>query len=651
MTPYQDERYRYIFEGLNEKQREIVARTEGNISVIASAGAGKTRVLTNRVAYLIAQGIPAWQILCITFTNKAASEMRERIQSMVPSGAKDIWMGTFHSICLRIIRAHMQKLGFEQMTIIESYERTDMIKRIIELIRTGMDSDTAEAFIESAQNNMKMPSDFGQDDNQDLVNIYRAYQDEKKKMGYIDFNDILNFTVLLLRGNPEVRQRYQNQFRYVMCDESQDTNDCQFEILSLLSSGHNNLALIGDTDQAIYGFRGSRVENLIHYSNRDGIDTIQLDQNYRSTGTIIKASNALVELNSIRVPKTSFTENPLGEAIVLYPAKDVTREADFVAEMIKRMHQMEKQSYQDMAVLFRNNRQAKEIEMALRQSRIPYKVVKGMTFFDRKEIKDIIGYLRAVDNPIDSLAFERIINVPKRGIGAKAIERIADYAEDIMVPFAKALEHIEDIPKMTKKAVLAVKDFNAIIARLQAYSRTPDAKVSTCIDMIISETNFLSQFSNDKNAEDDKQRVENIVDLLDLAREWEENVDTSEEDTPLLTRFLSETSLVSPADEDVNEDDVVSLMSVHSSKGLEFPNVFIIGLEEEQFPSFFAKTDEEIEEERRLMYVAMTRAKKRLFMSYSQSKLDYRAGGTIQTKPSRFLDEIPKNFIYLYGKR
>ena len=649
LQPHLDERYRHIFEGLNDAQREVVASTEGQYAVLASAGSGKTASMTRRVSYIIAQGIPAWNILCITFTKKAAQEMGSRIRAMVGDAASDIWMGTFHAICLRILRRHEDLLGFSKTTIIDDDEQERLIKDVISLIDISQDLPTARAFIDKAQNRSLFPSDFGRDADQSLVNIYRAYQDRKKELGYMDFNDIIMFTVHLLKTNDAIRNRYQEQFKYVMCDESQDTNDAQFELLSLLSGKYKNLALIGDDYQSIYGFRGSEVRNIIGYSHNPDIQTLLMEQNYRSTKTIIQASNHLINHNKVRLQKNSYTQNKDGDYLIVYPASDSAREADFVADMIKRMVQRENRQYKDFAILFRNNYQARELEVAFRQQRIPYDLLNAMTFFNRKEIKDIIGYLRSVDNPVDSLAFERIINVPKRGIGAKAIERINDYAEQANLPFAKVLYHIDEVPKLTKKAVEAVKDFTAIIDKLQAYSRTEGALVSTCINMVLHETKFLEQFEVGKNKDEDQKRIDNITDLVDMAKDWEQK-DEGEDGAPLLTRFLSETALSTQVSDVAEDDNMVQMMSVHSSKGLEFPVVFIVGLEEGKFPSNFAKTEAEIEEERRLLYVAMTRAEERLFLSYSKTRSDYKTGSMLPTKRSPFFDQLPRDLLFVIGE-
>jgi len=650
MNPVLDSRYQHIFEGMNPNQQEVIATTQGEVIVLAGAGSGKTACVTRRVAYLLAQGIPAQSILCITFTNKAAKEMKERISAIVGNSSRDIWMGTFHGMCLRILQRHKDLLQYENMTIINTEDRKSVLKTLIELIDIGQDLESVEAFIEEAQNNMRLPGDFGSGFDVDVskVNIYRAYQDRKKELGYIDFNDILLLTVDLFHRFDAVRNRYQTQFQYVMCDEAQDINNCQFELLNLFSGRHKNLALVGDDFQSIYRFRGSNVRNMMDYSTLENVKLLKLEQNYRSSNTIIQASNSLIAKNKIQLEKNSHTQNPVGDFLVVYPADNVSVEADFVADKIEKFNRIEKRSYKDMAVLFRNNRQSQQLEMAFRQLRIPYQVINGTSFFDRKEVKDIVGYLRAVDNPIDNLAFERIINVPKRGIGAKAIERINDYAEDSMIPFAKALEYVEEVPKLAKKAIEAVKDFNSIIAKLQAYSRTEQALVSTCIKMVLDETNFLSQFEVGKNVEEDEKRAMNIHELYKMAMEWEESAQGEESEMPLLTRFLTETSLMSQVDE-ADLEDVVTLMSAHSSKGLEFDVVFVVGLQEDSFPSAYARTEEEMEEERRLMYVAMTRAKKILFLSYSKTRKDYGSTMLVPTKPSRFLNEIDRRFMHVIG--
>lgn len=643
------EQYTHLFEGLNSNQQQIVYQTEGKFAVLAGAGSGKTATLTRRTAYLLAQGIPAWQIMCVTFTNKAAKEMKARIKSLAGEAADDLWMGTFHSLCLRIIQRHKEKLGYPNMSIIDGDERRKIIQEIVPLISVGAEPILAEQKIEAWQNNMVEPESLLRDEPSDYANIYKEYQDRKKLSGYVDFNDILNLTIRLLVLDDTVRAYYQNQFRYVMCDEAQDVNNAQYELLNLFSAAYNNLALIGDDFQSIYAFRGANVHNMIHYSNQPDVTLLRLEQNYRSYANIIEASNALINKNKGQMEKTCFTENHAGERIIVYPAPDVSREADYVAkDVIKREVFEGKQKYGDYAVLYRNNRQAKDLEIALRQHRIPYKVHGNMSFFDRKEVKDIVGYLRAVDNALDFIAFERIINVPKRGIGAKAVERIQDYATDVGIPFQKALYHVADIPKMTKKAIEAVTEFVQVIDAIREHANNTEKRIVTStIQMILDRTAFLAQFQVGKNKDEDKARVENIYQLMQMAKEWELDNESLESDTPVLTRFLLETSLLAQEDED--ESNVVTLMSVHSSKGLEFHTVFIVGLEEGRFPSAFVSNEAELEEERRLMYVAMTRAERRLFLSYSKSGSGYRKKDEKPPRPSRFFNDIPRHLMYVVG--
>lgn len=641
------EQHLHLFERLNDMQKLVASSTEGSYAVLASAGSGKTLTLTTRTAYLLQQGIPGWQIMCVTFTNKAAREMEARIQNMSGDAAKDIWMGTFHSLCLRIIQRHREKIGYPNLSIIDSDERQKMLEEITPFISVGAEVPIAVQKIENWQNNMVEPERALLETPGDYANIYKEYQDRKKLAGYVDFNDILNLTIFLLENDDRVRDHYQRQFRYVMCDEAQDVNNAQYRLLTLFSEQYQNLALIGDDFQSIYGFRGANVHNLIHYANQPDVTLLKLEQNYRSHGTIIEASNALISRNQGQLEKNTFTSNPSGDQIVVYRAPDGNREADFIAKKIIK-HEVDHgmKRFKDFAILYRNNSQAKLLEIALNQYRIPYKVHGSLSFFDRKEVKDLVSYLRAIDNDLDFMAFERIINVPKRGIGAKAVERIHDYAVSVGIPFQKALYHIKDVPGITKKAVASIQEFTRIIDYIREQLATPhSAPVTLAISLILDLTDFYSQFV--KMSKEEKQaRTENIKSLLNMASQWEEENLEVESETPILTRFLMDTSLLAEEGEDQN--DQVTLMSVHSSKGLEFDTVFIIGLEEGRFPSSFVKTQGDLEEERRLMYVAMTRAETRLFLTYSMTGSGYRALKEGQTRPSRFFNDIPRHLMFVH---
>lgn len=651
MKTHIPEQHRHLFEELNDMQRVIASSTEGRYAVLASAGSGKTKTLTTRTAYLLEQGIPGWQIMCVTFTNKAAKEMRQRIENLVGEKAEDLWMGTFHSLCLRIIQRHRSKLGYESMTIIDDEERKTMLMEIIPFVSVTAEYSLALKKIEEWQNNMVKPETLmaGTESHNPYIHIYAEYQDRKKLAGYIDFNDILNLTIDLLTLDDTVRNAYQTQFRYVMCDEAQDVNNAQYELLNLFSGQYENLALIGDDYQSIYGFRGANVYNMIAYSNRPDVTLLKLEQNYRSHGLIIEASNGLIRQNGSQMEKRAFTENPHGEPIFVYRASDANLEADFIVKsIIKKEVDEGKKQYKDFAILYRNNSQSNLLEVALNQYRVPFQVYGNMSFFDRKEIKDLLSYLRAVDNDLDYIAFERIINVPKRGIGAKAIERIHDYATKVGIPFQKALYHVADIPGMTGKAVSAVTEFITLIDMIREKVREEeDCPIRLAISLVLTHTRFSSQFAN-KNEEERSKRMKNIEDFLEMATKWEED-DKLEETSDIhpLTRFLLQNSIAS---EEEDSENKVTLMSAHSSKGLEFDTVFIIGMEEGRFPSSYAKTVEDFEEERRLMYVAMTRAERRLFLTFSEKGSGYRKIGDPSPKPSRFFSDIPRELMHVHGK-
>lgn len=907
-----------LLDGLNPVQQEIVKDTEGQVLVLAGAGSGKTRVLTHRIAYLLENNVPAWQILAVTFTNKASREMKERLTSLSGPQARDAWIGTFHGICLRILGRFGSEIGIEKFTIIDDKEQQKVLKESMDLIGAEYDISKVLSIISNAKNELVTPTEQLQvaqyQHEKDVAQIYQSYEDKKKEYGYLDFDDLIMKTVHLLNVSEKARDVYQKQFRYVLTDETQDTNKAQFQLLTQLTAHHENLFAVGDTDQcqppetlvrtpdgdrridelkdgdmvsawnrksqyvtstgypikvssrpyegdmftihahgtktkatpnhkflvrwdrkpadlwvtylmykedvgfrigwcqlfksngdfhlgtrarlekadkvwilrlhdskqmatayesmmnlrygiptcmfepndelytqevldlifrsakqesglrclqdhhkqfdypfypypnqrdnagrptyfecyasnllagymsvplpgnkqepnqwapialtivdyykgdvysldveehhnyvadglvtlnSIYKWRGAQIENIINFQHYfPQTKLYRLEQNYRSTQTIVNASNALIFNNQERLEKTAFSEGEVGLPIIIKRAEDDAREADFVSDIIRGTIAKEPgRKWKDFAVLYRTNRQSREIEKAFTQVGIPYQIIGGHAFYDRKEIKDIVAYLRAVHSGVDALAFERIINVPRRGVGDTTIAKIQDYANDCMIPFPKALEHIDDIPKLQKKAKSGIEEFKKLINELREYAESEDFFVANLISHILNVTGYRAMLQ-ESGKEEDESRLENIEELINVAAKWDADEDNAGK---TLGDFLTETSLVADVDNLEDEENKVVLMTGHSSKGLEFPITFIIGMEEGIFPhrnSF--GSDSDIEEERRLAYVAITRAEKKVYMSHCQRRYDYKSRQAIPCKPSRFLRELPQQLV------
>lgn len=633
-----------LLEQLNPQQQDIVKDTRGPLLVLAGAGSGKTRVLTYRIAYLLSQGVKPWNILAITFTNKAAREMRERLEQLSGKQALDVWMGTFHGICLRILFRFGKEIGLENITIIDEKEQKKLMKETLETIASSIEIEQALSIISTFKNKLVTP-DMALEDapnnpyGEEIAHVYMAYEEKKTELDYLDFDDIIMKAIHLLEVNEVARDTYQQQFHFVSCDESQDTNDAQYKLIKLLSAQHGNVMYVGDTDQGIYSWRGAEIKNILNLkSYYPDLKEYQLGQNYRSTQVIVDASNALVKRNKQRLEKEAFSQNEYGDKITLYQADDDSREADYIANIIRRGHNVRGIPYKDFAVLYRMNRQSRAVESALTHAGIPYQIINGTNFADRKEVKDLIGYLRAINNPNDTLALERIINTPKRGIGDTTLKRVKDYGDECAITFAKALEVVEDVPKVNAKTAIKIKDFLSLMENMRAAAK--EMPIAEIIKEIIVKTEYLKQF--DITKEDDLNRVGNIKELINLAGKWDEDDDNEGKG---LMDFLAESSLASDVDSLDGEEDAVVLQSVHSSKGLEYENVFLVGLEENMFPMGRAASGDDLEEERRLMYVAMTRAKKRLFISNCRQRYEYGNPRPVFNKPSRFLREIPEMYV------
>lgn len=634
-----------LLEGLNEVQRQIVQDTEGQILVLAGAGSGKTRVLTHRIAYLLDLGVPEHNILAVTFTKKAAREMRERVTQLVGSKGKEVWIGTFHSICMKLLSQYGKEIGYEKFTLIDDKDQKKIIKELLDLMGYEFKAEKVLHYISRCKNQLitaevalgqaqKPPS-------KDFANLYYAYEEKKKELNYLDFDDLIMKTVHLMNVSVKARDRIQKRFKYIMVDEYQDTNHAQFKLIDLFSRHHENIFVVGDADQSIYRFRGAEISNILNFQSTYPFSKVyKLERNYRSTQTIVNASNHLIQNNTERLDKTAYSEGKVGDPIVIYQADDESREADFVTAVIKRMVELENRPYKDFAVLYRTNRQSRQLESSFFQAGIPYTILKGLTFYERKEIKDTLAYLRVIHNPDDDLAWRRIINVPKRGIGDTTIEKIQDYADKCRISFGKALRNIEDVPKVSGKAKNSIREFLQLIDEFVSYTASEDFLLPELIKQVVYRTGYMQTLNPRKN--EDLSRIENIHELINVAGKMQEE---KGEEKLTLNEFLSESALTTEVDELDGEKDAVTLMTIHSSKGLEFNCVFVVGMEESIFPHNRAAGDPvELEEERRLGYVAFTRAAEKLFLTHCRTRYEYGSGPTFN-KPSRFLDELPDELV------
>lgn len=641
-----------LLSGLNDKQREAAAAIDGKYLVLACAGSGKTRVLTHRIAYLIEIGIKPWEIVGISFTKKSSNEIKERVQGLIGEPALDVNMGTFHGLCMRILLKNQSALGMSNMTIMDETESKKVIYDIamtygymsddsVHEIKSSIDRWGNEGWnAEKVRTLENIPKD--------IVDIFEEYAAFKKAVGYVDFNDILSLTSELFRIRPDILQQYSSKYKYIMVDEVQDTNSIQFQLLNQLSSYHKNFMLFGDDLQCIYSFRGSNINNMMDIRTYDAeIKTILLEQNYRSSKTIVEASNGFIANNKKQLEKVSFTANDVGSPIFVYDSIDESREAEFVVSVIEGMIKERGMQYDDFAVLYRANFLSRNIEFAFGQAGIPYGVVGGTEFYERDEIKTIVCYLRAVDNDLDDLAFERIINKPKRGIGETTINRIKMYATEANIPFSKAMEHIEDIPKVNKPTKQKIKDLVNMVNKGRELIKEEGQTINALLRYLILQTHFMGQYDSAKSK--DIERIQNINELWNVAITFDQKEhEALLEGQTLLTQFLTETALYTK-EEDKDAQKRVTLMSVHGAKGMEYKAVFVIGVQADTFPSYLSKTDEEYEEERRLMYVAMTRAKEHLFLSFNRRK--YVRGEMKTAGPSRFIGEIPERFVRFLGNK
>ena len=635
-----------MLDKLNERQKEAVLTTEGPVLVLAGAGSGKTTVLVNRIAYMISEKhIRPWNILAITFTNKAAREMKDRIERLLGDTAKDMWIGTFHSVCVRILRSCIDLLGYSRDFVI--YDTADTKTVMKECLRE-LDIDEKSfpvrnvlSIISNAKNDLMDAATFENVYKSDyrmsiIAKIYYIYQTKLRKNNAVDFDDIILNTVKILSENPDVLSKYQDKFRYILVDEYQDTNNSQYLLINLLAQANRNLCVVGDDDQSIYKFRGANIGNILNFEDDySDVQKITLDQNYRSTQNILDAANSVISNNKGRMGKSLWTSNGDGNKVFVYTGTNEYDEARYIARQIKK-HFDEQGSFSDCAILYRTNAQSRVIEEMLMRESVPYKVLSGLRFYDRKEIKDIIAYLRVVYNPNDDVSLARIINEPKRKIGNATLEKARNIAREKETSLYDVISHADDYPEF-KTAIKKLLGFSEIIQSLIKLKDT--VTIEDLTGRILNDTGYMPALVMEDTTES-KTRIENLGEFISVITEFEKNEETGN----TLGEFLENISLVSDIDGyDENEDSAV-LMTIHSAKGLEFPIVFLSGLEEGLFPGMRSmESDDDIEEERRLCYVAITRAKEQLYITKTISRTIH--GKTMPTTASRFFKEIPVEYL------
>ena len=639
-----------IYDTLNDEQQKGVFMTEGPVLILAGAGSGKTRVLTHRVAYLIEEcGVNPYNIMAITFTNKAAGEMRERIDDMVGYGSESIWVATFHSTCVRILRRYIDRLGYDtNFTIYDADDQKTLMKDICKRLQIDTKIHKEKTFlnvISSAKDELVDPIEFatravGDYTKRIQAQVYTEYQKELRQNNALDFDDLLFKTVELFKLDKEILASYQERFRYIMVDEYQDTNTAQFELIRLLASKYKNLCVVGDDDQSIYKFRGANIYNILNFEKHfPDATVIKLEQNYRSTQNILDAANSVIANNVGRKDKALWTDNGSGDKINFEQLESGYEEADFVARDIASKVRKGEYTYKDCAILYRTNAQSRLFEERFIVSNIPYKIVGGVNFYSRKEVKDILAYLKTIDNGRDDLAVKRIINVPKRGIGATTITKVTNYAYDNEMPFYNALRLAYDIPGMGKAAE-KIRPFVLFIQSMRAKLDNGYTLTQLILD-IIETTGYVDELEAE-GTEEAQARIENIDELISKISSYEEG-----EENPTLSGFLEEVALVADIDSLDENSDYVVLMTLHSAKGLEFPNVYLAGMEDGLFPSYMSITSDdatnELEEERRLAYVGITRAKERLTITAARSRMV--RGETQFNRVSRFVKEIPRHLL------
>ncbi|MBE5843102.1 MAG: ATP-dependent DNA helicase PcrA [Butyrivibrio sp.] len=643
-----------IYDTLNSEQKKAVLQTDGPVLILAGAGSGKTRVLTHRIAYLIDEcGVNPWNILAITFTNKAAGEMRERVDNIVGFGSESIWVATFHSTCVRILRRYADKLGYDNnFTIYDSDDSKSVLKEIckryqletqqlkLRSIQTAI-SHAKDNCVDAREYALSSADDFRK---QKIAKAFIEYENTLKKNNAMDFDDLLLNTVKLFKENPDVLNQYQERFKYIMVDEYQDTNNVQFEFIRLLADKYRNLCVVGDDDQSIYRFRGANIRNILDFEKvYPDACVIKLEQNYRSTQAILDAANSVIRNNYGRKDKALWTDEGKGELVKFKQVNTGYDEAQFIANDIIKLKKSGRSDYKEIAVLYRTNAQSRLIEERFVHEGIPYDLVGGVNFYSRREIKDMLAYLKAIDSGNDDLSVRRIINVPKRGIGATSISHVQEYADRVNISFLKACDEADIIPGLNKAAATKCKAFANMIRVFRSYAK--EESLEKMLQHVIREIgyiDYLYTIDDNENIEDN-ERQQNVDELISKMAAYEEK-----EDEPTLTGFLEEVALVADIDNVSEDDDKVLLMTLHSAKGLEFDNVYLAGMEENLFPSYMTLMNEDndpegLEEERRLAYVGITRAKKHLTLTCAKSRMN--RGQLEYNRVSRFVTEIPEELI------
>ncbi len=639
-----------LLANMNEKQAQAVTCTQGPLLIMAGAGSGKTRVLTHRVAYLIEeQGVNPWNILAITFTNKAAKEMRERIDNLIGEGSQDIWVSTFHALCVRILRRDCEKIGYERaFGIASTSEQRTLMKNILTELNVDIKKFDPRAIlsaISNAKNDLLDPKQYAQIAKaqfEELVaKAYVMYQERLQANQVMDFDDLIMQTIELFKQSPETLAFYQRKFKYIHVDEYQDTNEAQYVLVNMLAKENRNLCVVGDADQSIYGWRGANMENIMNFE-KDYADAtvVKLEQNYRSTKTILQAANDVIENNINRKDKTLWTQNQTGEKIVYYRAQNANDEAYYVVKQIQQQIQEKQRNFGDFAILYRTNAQSRMIEETFVKANIPYKLVGAHKFYERKEIMDVLAYLKLAANPKDSMSFSRVVNEPKRGIGKMSLNKLQDFANMHGLSLIEAAENVV-MTDITKKAATQLEEFARLIRKLNSFEKT--ATITEMTKKILDITGYKAALEESKTLED-QSRLENLQEFLSVTQQFDQEWQPEDEQSNPFVDFLADLALVSDQDSVEEEPDEVTLMTLHAAKGLEFPVVFLMGMEEGLFPLSRAAFDEnELEEERRLAYVGITRAEEELFLTNAFSRMLY--GKSQSNAVSRFIGEITPELL------
>ena len=645
-------------QGLNKEQLDAVQTINGPMLILAGAGSGKTKVLTCRIAHLLQQGVRPYRILAITFTNKAAAEMRERVDRMAGAAARDVWLFTFHAFCARLLRYELENLnGYaNNFAIYDTSDSKNLIKQVLKEMNLDEKRFPLPAIIShisNAKNALLLPDAYAREASgyyeQQVAKIYDAYQKKLQANNAVDFDDLLLLALRLLQENPAVREKYQRKFDYLMVDEYQDTNHAQYLLTKLLAAGHRNICVVGDADQSIYGWRGADIQNILDFE-KDYPDAklVKLEQNYRSTQVILDAANAVIDNNSGRKLKNLWTANGNGSEIIYYQANDERDEARYVIENMQKLQLNEGAKLGDMAVLYRTNAQSRVFEEMLIKSGIAYTMVGGTKFYERKEIKDALAYLRLIFNPSDSLSLLRIINVPRRGIGDATLARLQEHANATGQTLFEVVTNAADVPGLASRFAGKLDELSELLFELMG--EAADVPVKQLLDDVLLKTGYLEELQSSKDPQDES-RVENLKEMLSVTEDFAVKCERNGEE-PTLENFLADVALVADIDDAELGEDAVTLMTLHSAKGLEFPNVFLVGMEEGIFPhsrTLMNDNDNEIEEERRLCYVGITRAEKHLFLSNARMRIVY--GRPQYYKPSRFLQEVPRNLVHVIKRQ